>query len=633
MLCGPHFLHIYAGHLSNLCTLVWVPLLFFAIDRMFETSSPAWVFPGILAVAMQVLAGHIQYVFYTGVAACLYVALLLIRSNRRLRFSLLFSGAYLGGLLLSAVQFLPAIQAVGECVRASGVSFEFASMFSFPPENLLTWLVPGLFGDMKGFPYWGRCYLWEMSLFFSVTGFALALYAVAFVKKRAEIELSIVAIVLLLLALGSHMPWFHLFYDHVPGFDRFRSTSKFICQATAILIMLSATGMHDILAKGCKRPRSFALTAIFLAFAATTAAACVQTWPPLLTIWKYIMNWVATTGESYLPMDFYLDPEKIKEAGAFAARGLYIFAGTCLSFSLVTLLSNKKPKLAFLFVVLATVELLFFALTSKDTFHMSQVVPESVSAFLAGNEEDSRVLMPWSNATMLYGGMEVWGCDPCVLKRYAEFVGFTQGLDPDKVTQYMPFNRYHPLFDLLRCKYEVSVFGGDAYFRQLSWNTMRRVSLIHNWSVVNDRNAAFQIMGDPAFNPRELVVLENTPDIPGPESIPAESDVKILDSSTDRLTIEARTASPTILLVTDAFSEGWRARPLESGPQESYDVIPADYAFQGIPLKPGRHKIELEYLPWQFRLGEIVSLLSLALFILGAVKGFLTHTPSKDSQT
>ena len=36
MFSGAYFLHVYAGHLSNLCTLAWVPLLFLCIDRLFD---------------------------------------------------------------------------------------------------------------------------------------------------------------------------------------------------------------------------------------------------------------------------------------------------------------------------------------------------------------------------------------------------------------------------------------------------------------------------------------------------------------------------------------------------------------------------------------------------------------------
>src|SRR6266446_9117562 len=68
MLCGAHFLHIYAGHLPNLCTMVWTPLVFLAIDGLLaeasgangSMSAPVWRCPrglwglaGAFAVAMQ----------------------------------------------------------------------------------------------------------------------------------------------------------------------------------------------------------------------------------------------------------------------------------------------------------------------------------------------------------------------------------------------------------------------------------------------------------------------------------------------------------------------------------------------------------------------------------------------------
>ena len=615
MFCAPHFLHIYAGHLSYLCTLIWIPLLFLAIDRIHEKSSGVWMLLGIFAILMQILAGHIQLVFYTGVAASLYAVLLLTRSKRKLRFCLMFLGVYVGALLLSSVQFLPGVQAAAECVRGPGTPLEFASMFSFPPENLITWLTPGLLGDMTAYPYWGRCYLWEMSLFFSVTGFALAIYALVFIKGRTKIELSIMAILLLLLAFGYHMPWFSTLYAYVPGFNKFRANSKFICLATVFMIMLSATGMNHIFANGFKKPRRFALTALLITLAAISAAACIQSLTAVQEIWKQIMQTIAKTGESYLPDVFYYHPKNIIAAGKFAARSLYVFAGTCLLIALTAEVVRKKPKLTFLFVVLATAELLFFAHSSMDTFHPSKIVPESVSTFLAKNEEDYRVLLSSSNATMLYGGMGIWGYDPFVLRRYAELVAFTQGVDPDKATQNITLRRYHPLFDLMRCKYLVFVNRDKSDIWQCSQNYMHRASIIHSWTVISSRDGAFLEMSSPGFNPRELVVLENDPGIGVQDVKSTESDVNILDSSTDHVTIEAQTNSPAILLITDSYSKGWHARALEGSSQGRYDVVPADYAFQGVPLKPGKHRIRLEYMPWEFRFGEAISLLSLGILI------------------
>ena len=39
-----------------------------------------------------------------------------------------------------------------------------------------------------------------------------------------------------------------------------------------------------------------------------------------------------------------------------------------------------------------------------------------------------------------------------------------------------------------------------------------------------------------------------------------------------------------VLLVTDAYAKGWRARALPGSAQATYDVLPADYTLRGIPL-------------------------------------------------
>jgi xanthosine utilization system XapX-like protein len=170
MFSGPLFLHIYAGHLPHLAAMAWAPLLFCAIDGLIRERSTLWYLVGVLALTMQILAGHPQYVFYTAIAAGLYSLLRLIKSPRPAHLLLGLGGMYLGAAALTAVQLLAGLQAAGESVRSSGTPYAFAAMFSFPPENFLTLLVPSLFGSIGS--YWGRWYLWEMSLFISVTGLA-----------------------------------------------------------------------------------------------------------------------------------------------------------------------------------------------------------------------------------------------------------------------------------------------------------------------------------------------------------------------------------------------------------------------------------------------------------------------------
>lgn len=179
MLCGPHFLQVHAGHLPNLCTLIWAPLLFLAMDQMLDRPGLAPCLTGMFAVAMSVLAGHPQFVFYMGVAAGVYAVLILLRHRPGGKVILGLAAMAAGGIALSAVQLFTGLQEGGETMRSVGMSYDFASSFSFPPENFLTLVAPWCFGDMKNDLYWGRWALTEVSLFVSVTGLVLAVQGMA----------------------------------------------------------------------------------------------------------------------------------------------------------------------------------------------------------------------------------------------------------------------------------------------------------------------------------------------------------------------------------------------------------------------------------------------------------------------
>jgi uncharacterized membrane protein YfhO len=68
-------------------------------------------------------------------------------------------------------------------------------------------------------------------------------------------------------------------------------------------------------------------------------------------------------------------------------------------------------------------------------------------------------------------------------------------------------------------------------------------------------------------------------------------------------------------LVTDNYSEGWHARPLDGTGNDSYKVLPGDYFLQAIPLGAGCHHFLLEYEPAAFSLGLRVTEISVFLYL------------------
>lgn len=65
---APFFLHILPGHLAPLSAMIWLPLLFLGVEAFARTADIRFVLLSGIVLALQVLAGHPQYLFYSVLA-------------------------------------------------------------------------------------------------------------------------------------------------------------------------------------------------------------------------------------------------------------------------------------------------------------------------------------------------------------------------------------------------------------------------------------------------------------------------------------------------------------------------------------------------------------------------------------
>lgn len=636
MFSGAHFFHIHAGHLPNLCTMVWTPLVLLAIDGIFDGDDrgPHWCLLGSFAAAMMVLAGHPQYVYYTAVTCGLYAAVNLPRAIRRRRVIGLLALMGIGAASLAAVQLLTGLDAAAESVRGGGVSRDFAALFSFPPENLLTLLAPNFFGGLGALPYWGRCYQWEMVGFVGVTGLFAAILGAWRGSPSRRRGARAMVVMLIVLALGSHTPLFNLLYDYLPGFDNFRGNSKFIFQATLFGVMLAAIGFDQLLTPGSVTaldPRKPAIVLAGLAVLAALAAWAVF-WSGSEGWWRSLMDAVDATGETYLDRQLLEHPGFRLEAAATAAISLLIVAATLLLLTSLLYFAGRQPRLMTLILLLAVVEVMIFARGTVDSFEPRQVMQPDIVAFLASRPGDYRVLNTVNhNLALSTGGYDLWGYDPGVLRRYAELIYYTQGRNPDDASQGMHFRVTHPWFAMLRTRFIVAREAERIAVMELP-DPLPRIQLVRQVLVRPTRNEAFAAMSEPDFDPRKMVVLESAPSeisgliavsgdmgVSGPATEP--DSIRLVNESTDHLTIEANLSAPAVLLITDAYSQGWRARSLTVPASQQYQLVPGNHALQAVPLTAGRHRLVIEYRPQAFVLGLWISPAAVAIHL--AVVGWM----------
>ncbi len=604
MFCAPHFLRVYAGHIASMAAMAWAPLVFLAVDAWLDSRRPGWLLLGMAAVAMQIFAGHPQTVFLTALGAGLYS---LLRKD-----VLGVAALYAGGAALGAVQLLAGFQATSETVRDRPISFEVAKSFNFPAENLLTFFAPGFFGDGATHPYWGRWYLWEASAFIGIAGLALALYGMARGQLTARLPLAATAAAAALVALGDATPLFALLFDWLPWFDRFRGTGKFMFISALILALFAGSGLDRIVReRGALPAAAWTAAAAAIALGALAMVAQSLDWTPLAAA-------VRDAGKTYLDPERYADRGFLLASRSFAVLGLSIAAVSLGLVAALLLWTRRRPGAALLLGALAVAEIFAFARLNRPTFDASRLVNPELAQFLARNPGDYRILnLAHPNSAISMGAFDAWGYDPGVTRRYAEFINWSVGADPDKAVQYVDFKQFHPLLAMVRVKYVVVLENGATGIHAGGTPALGRLELVGSYRIHKERDQILQAMGAPSFDPRREVILESEPE-PRPVAGATPGRARILRQGSDFMDIEARLEQPSILLVTDAWTPSWRAVPLDAGDKRRYEVLPANYALRAVALDRGAHRLRLEYAPSAVGTGAAISLAALAAWLAAA---------------
>jgi hypothetical protein len=313
----------------------------------------------------------------------------------------------------------------------------------------------------------------------------------------------------------------------------------------------------------------------------------------------------------------------VAQCGSYAAASCCICALTLGLIAAIFWNARSPGKAAYLLAGLAVVELFLNARMERPTYPYGASLAGGVQEFLAQHPGDYRYYEPLepndASASRTYC---VWGYDPNISRRYAEFIALTQGLDPNNFDALIwpTFTRFHPLCALLRWRYSFLPSPDGQTQIMEAKNHLPHVFLAQDCRVLTGRDRIFAAMKEETFDPAKTVILESQPE-PAPAASSVEGSARVLSETTDSLTIEANTPQAALLVVTDSYSRFFVAKSLPGSTQRQYDVLPADYTLVGIPLAAGNHRLRLEYAPSGFLIGRWISLAGWVVYlaVLGVV--------------
>ncbi len=617
-------LRVLGGQLSVVDCLAWLPLLLRCIDELSKRVRLGWTLTGVLATTMMFLAGHPPVAYVSGLTAALYCIPALWASQNRLRFVSALAALVVSAFVLAAVQLLTGFEVLSESVRQGGVSFDYATSFSFPPENVLALLVPKLFGEPQQHTvlYFGRWHYWDDIAYIGLAGLIAALVGATMGRGAGRRTAVLLCVLLGLVSFGRYTPLYALIFDWVPGLDLIRAPSKFMFHAMLFAAFLAGIGIDRLL-----RDEGTIRRAAWLSLG-------------LAAILAFCAWWIQPDGtpDGVSAPIRYLAELNEREAATTHAMGVQVRRATpdiiqaavvCAVLAALFWIARKRRWAIFVVVAIGLLDLGLFARANRGStpvFYYAQMRPGVAATYRRARSDRVLEVARRTNLAVHVRGYGTWGYDPVVLGRYSEFIARTQRRAVDELDNVAgdPPDIFHPLLSMLRVKYFVAPNGKVTEHP----GPLPRFVLIGRHTVVEGSAAILDRMEQEDFDPRELVVLESEP-VPRPTGGRPNGNLRLLDQSTDHMTIELDVDRPTILVVTDGYARGWRATALPGSVQDEYQVVPANLVLRGIPVSAGQHRFRLEYDPLPYRIGRALTLTGIVLYA-GAVLWWWWRRQSAD---
>lgn len=643
MFCAPQIFHVYPGHLPNLCTMIWLPLILLYAELFIRTRNFLYALFGGIAVAFNILAGHPQYFFYTSIALIIYCIIRMIQEFREhMNWKHVWyhvAGVcmlYVTGVSLAAIQLLPAFEMIKHSARQT-ISYEWVGQFSFAPENFITLFIPEFFGDLLQTPYWGRYYLWEMSLYIGILPLLLSAIAAFYERNRFTKTFLILALVTMILALGKFTPFLKILYAIVPGFNLFRGNSKFIFIVAFSLSVLSGMGVehlkNSILTK--RKTSSFLSITIGIVAAISLFLFIFFLCKAGYGTWYGIIRKICSLGDRYTTSPSLNDTGFLHTTFAVATRGVIKFIIlSVLSLLVIGVWINGRLRSQVLIPTTIAVilgDLWCFGnqymvtfdsrqcFWNKELVHVLKNDPEPFRITTAGHFE--------LNQGMAHDISHIGGYDANVIKEYSEFINLSDGKPIDEPRIVMEVSQLSRLTNMLNVKYLLlpanvkierpmikPVFHDSRYALFLNTQALPRAFIVHEAKTVQGRDAIFKELSGNEFDPHRYCILEEpsrlTTNSSG-KNLLKEANPAILEYLPNSVTIKAILVEDGYLVLGDTFYPGWNA--YVDGRKSR--VLKTNYILRSVFLEKGEHMVKFVYEPKSFTIGMIITLISIVILI------------------
>ena len=619
------------GHGSKLIVLGYIPLLFLLTYTLMQRRSLLSL--GLLsaAVGTMLLARHPQMALYGLMIIGLYTLYELIYDVRKspgvaITKGGMFAVAVILGFAIYAYHALPTLEYAQYSIRGSGgeagatggLSYDYATNWSFHPFEMINLLIPSFFGFENPY-YWGWMPFTNSTVYVGLVPLLLAGVAIAFRRTRFTWFLLGITVFFFFVSFGKHFSLvYDLLFNYLPYFNKLRIPVMILHVLPLTMGLLAAFGLSYI-----------------LEFVRQAKAPDLEKWRKSLVKLVLVAGGILIIGMAFNNALFSMMPggmfQKEGELGSLrqqyggqASQALSqlkqarfdllwkdyvkftLLAGVAIGL-LIAFLKRKMHESSFILalIVLTVIDLAIYDeryITPKPESASSQ--PFASDPTLARLREEARTTpfrvfdpsgqLDQENKLMFNLIESVDGYSPAKLKIYQEMRDSCFRTGNSNV------------FSMLNVKYLVSPRqaedGSVHIVAQPMPAALPRAWFVDSIQVARSKQEVFATLNDATWNPRSTAILEKKVPVGMSSSIGATA--SITSHASRDIVINATTSSAALLVLSEIYyPAGWKA--FIDGSET--EIFKTNYILRSVVVPAGTHVVEFKFEPQSFQAGLTVT--------------------------
>lgn len=657
--------------------LPWLPLMLLMSEFIIrqkvvfgrKTAIP-WVTIGAIALALNILAGHVEITLYSLLITGFYAGIRWLHDAMSKREAVFRKAAWLLAMVilgfgLGAIQFIPLYDFVQTNWRAERSSYETVASYAHVPRDVLQFIMPNFYGNPSHHSYfdvftgetvqlqrhtdWGIKNYVEGALYLGILPLLLAVYAVVdrimwtMAQGRSKLMQTFMAeppyrmifgtMALLSLSFAFGLPTYRLIYA-LPGFNQLNSPFRWVFALTVAVAILAAFGLDALQRRAAEKvSRGEIRTGLVIMGAGILVllglAASYFAYPQLEgTISASIANLTKASEAFPDARSFY--SYQFVNAAIFGlmlvlSGAVFYWVGRMRMYQGLKLWSGFAVALVAVDLMIAS-----WGFNPASDPLLLDFTPPAVQ-WLSQQEGDyrfttleppNRPFLLNANSTWQYGLDDIRGYDSIIP---APYVDYMRDVSPQVQLDY---NRIAPIFTepSYYQNYHLVDYVQALDAPLLSLLNVRYIVTyqgvlipFNDWQAVYGDEAVV-IWENPTAMPRAYLLPEMpeswlAAERPAELSLPTEYEAVSYSRDTGRERfLDVNLTSDSWLVVSENYAEGWKAfiRPIGAGEEEErpLEVVPVLGIFQGVWIPEGEYTVRLVYSPQAFQIGFFGSAIS-----------------------